>query len=108
MAVAQLNAVLIRLAGQIYAVPMHDIHSVIRAKTEQTSGHQYDFEGTLLPLIHPAAIPHFQTGPIIEPLSEAEQAVLIVHVGAKRAAILCDQLLGQRDVVFKNLGTLLT
>jgi chemosensory pili system protein ChpA (sensor histidine kinase/response regulator) len=106
VAVAQLHVVMTRLAGQVYAVPMHDIDSVVRVHAEDLvdTSEYLTTQGERLPLLLPSNIPGFQIG-IHDFLSgENEQALLLVHSGTYRAALLCDQILGQRDVVFKDLG----
>ena len=107
VSVAQLPAILARFGTQIYAVPMHDIAGVHRAAPKEKQGSEYSFDGETLPLLHLSEMPGFETGHgyFGENLSESDQAVLIVHTGRKRAAVLCEQLLGQRDIVFKDLGT---
>jgi chemosensory pili system protein ChpA (sensor histidine kinase/response regulator) len=106
VAVAQLHVVMTRLAGQVYAVPMHDIDSVVRIHAEDlvdTSEYR-SASGESLSLLLPGSIPGFQTKSSDFVPGENEQALLLVHAGNYRAALLCDQILGQRDVVFKDLG----
>ncbi|RWX48953.1 chemosensory pili system protein ChpA (sensor histidine kinase/response regulator), partial [Candidatus Electrothrix marina] len=107
VAVAQLPAILARFGTRIYAIPLHDVASVARVAPEEKTGREYTFEGETVPLLHPAEVPGFETGTgyIEEHLAEDDQALLIVHAGRKRAAVLCEQLIGQRDIVFKDLGT---
>jgi chemosensory pili system protein ChpA (sensor histidine kinase/response regulator) len=106
VAVAQLQAVLVRLAGQIYAVPMHDISSAARIRPEEITGSHYETEsGGQIPLIKPAAITGFHLGPVAEVLPESEQAVLLIRAGNRQAALFCEQIIGQRDIVFKDLGS---
>ncbi|MCW5205569.1 Hpt domain-containing protein [Desulfobulbus sp. F5] len=105
VAVAQLHAVLVRLAGQTYAVPMHDISSAARVRPEDIVANECEVDGKKLPLLNPAAIPGFQVGISGEALPESELAVLAVQVGSRRAALLCEQIIGQRDIVFKDLGS---
>ena len=105
VAVAQLHAVLVRLAGQIYAVPMHDINSAARVRPEEITGSDYEAaSGERIPLLNPAAIPGFHVGTVGEIPPESELAVLVIHAGSKQAALLCEQIIGQRDIVFKDLG----
>ncbi|MCI5164637.1 MAG: response regulator [Candidatus Electrothrix sp. GM3_4] len=107
VAVAQLPAIFARFGTQIYAIPMHDVASVARATPEEKKGREYTFDGKIMPLLHIANMPEFETdrGYVKEHLTEDDQALLIVHVGRKRAAVLCEQLIGQRDIVFKDLGS---
>ncbi|MCW5207602.1 response regulator, partial [Desulfobulbus sp. US2] len=107
VAVAQLPVILARFGVQIYAIPMHDVASIARATPEEKKDREYTFEGESVPLLHPANVPGFETGSgyVKENLTEEDQALLIVHAGRKRAAVLCEQLIGKRDVVFKDLGT---
>jgi chemosensory pili system protein ChpA (sensor histidine kinase/response regulator) len=107
VAVAQLPAILARFGNQVYALPMHDIESVVRTNSEEKKGREYNMNGEKIPLLHPAEVPGFETGKtyVAENLAEEDQALLIVHAGRKRAALLCEQLIGQRDIVFKDLGS---
>ncbi|WP_417912384.1 Hpt domain-containing protein [Candidatus Electronema sp. TJ] len=106
VSVAQLHVVLVRLAGQIYAVPMHDIRSAAKVKREEISGRDYETaSGERLPLINQAAIPGFRVGTADETPPESELAVLLIHVGSRQAALICEQIIGQRDIVFKDLGS---
>ena len=106
VAVAQLHAVLVRLAGQIYAVPMHDISSAARVRPEELVSSEYETaSGGRMPLLNPAAIPGFHLGTVGETPPESELAVLIIHAGSRQAALLCEQIIGQRDIVFKDLGS---
>jgi chemosensory pili system protein ChpA (sensor histidine kinase/response regulator) len=107
VAVAQLPAILARFGSQVYALPMHDVESVVRAPSEEKKGREYNFEGTKIPLLHPVEVPGFETGGAYtgENLTEDDQALLIVHAGRRRAALFCEQLIGQRDIVFKDLGS---
>ncbi|MCI5223763.1 MAG: hybrid sensor histidine kinase/response regulator, partial [Candidatus Electrothrix sp. AR4] len=108
VAVAQLPAILVRFGRQIYAVPMHEVQAVLRGDSEEKNGKEYALDGEQLPLIHPVTVPRFQTkgkGYSAEHLSAEDQALLVVHVGRKRAVLLCDQLVGKRDIVFKDLGS---
>uniref|UniRef100_UPI004056BBC5 Hpt domain-containing protein n=1 Tax=Candidatus Electronema sp. TaxID=2698783 RepID=UPI004056BBC5 len=106
VAVAQLQAVLVRLAGQIYAVPMHDISSAARVRPEEISGSEYETaDGGRIPLLKPMAIPGFHVGAAGEVSPESELAVLVIQAGRRRAALLCEQIIAQRDIVFKDLGS---
>ncbi|MCI5149837.1 MAG: hybrid sensor histidine kinase/response regulator [Candidatus Electrothrix sp. MAN1_4] len=107
VAVAQLPAILARFGNQVYALPMHDVESVLRASAEEKKGREYTTNGENIPLLHPAEVPGFETGTtyVEENLTEEDQALLIIHAGRKRAALLCEQLIGQRDIVFKDLGS---
>ena len=107
VAVAQLPAILARFGNQVYALPMHDVESVVRASAEEKKGREYSFNEENIPLLHPAEVAGFETGKIYveENLTEEDQALLIVYAGRKRAALLCEQLIGQRDIVFKDLGS---
>ncbi|MCI5208388.1 MAG: hybrid sensor histidine kinase/response regulator [Candidatus Electrothrix sp. ATG2] len=107
VAVAQLPVILARFGTQIYAVPMHDVTGVVRADSEEKKAREFIYDGETLPLLHPAKVPGFETGGgyVEENPTQEDQALLVVHAGGKRAAVLCEQLIGQRDVVFKDLGT---
>ena len=106
VAVAQLPAILARFGNQVYAIPMHDVASVVRATAKEKKAREYTFDGDKILLLQPAEIPGFETSRVSaqKKFTENEQALIIVHTGRKRAAILCEQLVGQRDIVFKDLG----
>ncbi|MGR0480840.1 MAG: Hpt domain-containing protein [Candidatus Electronema sp. V4] len=105
VAVAQLHAVLARLGGQLYAVPMHDITSAARLRPEEFAAAECELDGRRLPLLNPAAIPGFRVGMEGEAPPESELAVLAVQSGSRQAALVCEQIIGQRDIVFKDLGS---
>ncbi|WP_420208511.1 Hpt domain-containing protein [Candidatus Electronema sp. JC] len=105
VAVAQLHAVLARLAGQVYAVPMHDITSAARLRPEEFAAAECEVDGLRLRLLNPAAIPGFRVGMEGEAPPESELAVLAVQSGSRQAALVCEQIIGQRDIVFKDLGS---
>ncbi|CAK8710519.1 hypothetical protein GKODMF_00575 [Candidatus Electrothrix gigas] len=107
VAVAQLPAILARFGNQVYAIPMHDVASVVRATAKEKKAREYTFDGNKILLLHPAEIPGFETGRLSghENFTEDDQALIIVHTGRKQAAMLCEQLVGQRDIVFKDLGS---
>ncbi len=105
VAVAQLHAVLARLGGQLYAVPMHDITSAARLRPEEFAAAECELDGRRLPLLNPAAIPGFRVGIEGEAPPESELAVLAVQSGSRQAALVCEQIIGQRDIVFKDLGS---
>ncbi|MCW5211828.1 Hpt domain-containing protein [Desulfobulbus sp. TB] len=106
VAVAQLPAILARFGNQVYAIPMHDVASVVRATAKEKKAREYTFDGDKMLLLHPAEIPGFETDRVStqKKFTENDQALIIVHTGGKRAAMLCEQLVGQRDIVFKDLG----
>jgi chemosensory pili system protein ChpA (sensor histidine kinase/response regulator) len=85
---------------------MHDISSAARIRPEEITGSHYETEsGGQIPLIKPAAITGFHLGPVAEVLPESEQAVLLIRAGNRQAALFCEQIIGQRDIVFKDLGS---
>ncbi|XOF34377.1 MAG: Hpt domain-containing protein [Candidatus Electrothrix sp. YB6] len=106
VAVAQLAVILVYFGTQLYAIPMHDVQSIVRCSPEEMNSGDYDFDGKIIPLLRPAEVPGFATWSQTDSgqLSAHDQALLIVRVGREQAAVQCDQLVGQRDIVFKDLG----
>jgi chemosensory pili system protein ChpA (sensor histidine kinase/response regulator) len=106
VAVAQLPVILVFFGPQLYAVPMHDVQSVVRCPPEEMNSGEYDADGKIIPQIRPAEVPGFATWGKTDDsrLSAQDQALLLIRVGREQAAVQCDQLVGQRDIVFKDLG----
>ncbi len=108
VSVAQFPAYFVRFGGQRFMVPMRDIFKVMRVGAAAINKDEFELDGELLPLIRPAEIMRLKNGPG-KPASsvtgEEKPIVLLVDTGSRRGAIPVDELLGQREVVFKDLGT---
>ena len=108
ISVAQLPALLVRFGPQQFAVPMRDITRVLRLNTSEIHTDTLDIDGDVLPLIRPAKIlglrmlGRFETG-----VRGGNEDVfgLVVKAGGKRGVLVAEAINGNRDVVFKSLGS---
>jgi len=108
VAVAQLPAILVRFGSHIYAIPMRDVKRVIRIDSGENIEKDFDLEGKTLPLLRPSQVLQSQKSGYGLSLTEFPQnllAVLIVDVGGKQGALLCDEIVGQQEIIHKDLGS---
>lgn len=101
-----IGAMLIRLGGEKYAIPLTSIAETALLKREemrQVHGRtMMDYRSGLIPILDLADV--------LECPQEEDQVrgdefeVVIVHKGDKQAALIVDELLGQQEVVLKPLG----
>ncbi len=108
IAVAQLPALLVNFGNQMYAVPMHDISQVLRVSGKQARSNHIKLDNKTLPVFRPAELLGFAQAEWSElSTREGEDSflALAVDVGEQQGVIVTDKVIGQRDVVFKPLGS---
>ena len=103
---AVLPCMLVESAGQRYAIPMHSVmHVQTRAGAAVT-----EVEGRTVLRLKEGVADVFDLAQVLWGVSERppESGYLVVlSVTARRDAFIVERLIGQRDVVVKNLGGLL-
>jgi chemosensory pili system protein ChpA (sensor histidine kinase/response regulator) len=105
--VAQLPALLVYFGQQQFAVPMRDITRVIRLNKEEINQNTVELSGDVLPLIRPAKLLGLRWKDRFTPGATVHDNYfgVAVKAGGKRAVLVIDEIIGNRDLVFKNLGS---
>ena len=106
------QALLVQSEDELYAVPMNAVEGVVRVSAEEViakinsgepviehTGHSYELK-QLASLLHQYEA-HISDGQTVLP-------VLLLRAGDHRIALLVNEVLGNREVVIKSLGTLLS
>jgi len=102
LAVAQ--AVLVRAGASVLAVPSAMVEQVLRLKSEQLAAHlgagDIEFQAHTYPLHGLAQL--LGGGAAAAP--QGYQSVLLLRSGAQRLALHVDELVGNQEIVVKNIG----
>jgi chemosensory pili system protein ChpA (sensor histidine kinase/response regulator) len=110
------RAMLVRANGYSYAIPLNVVEQTTRFEAELVDHYgsrpAYKLESGYVPLLELGQIlrlpEHAQRGPDPEdedkPGLRREQPLLVIN-GPERVVLRVDKLLGQQEVVVKNLGT---
>jgi two-component system chemotaxis sensor kinase CheA len=113
LTVSIINAMLIRIAGEKYAIPLSSIleTAVIRDEDiRRVHGNTFvSFREHVVPLVFLREVfecPEPKDGGKSEP--DDEYPVVVVRKGDKMAAVVVDELIGQQEIVLKSLGKYLT
>jgi len=108
MTLALTRVVLVKTGVETYAIPLSAISQVLRIEPEQLErvGRKpvLRLGGKILPTMHLAEVIGQQLPPDAN-LTRLKAVVL--NIGEQRLALLVDQVLEAREVVVKNLGTML-
>jgi chemosensory pili system protein ChpA (sensor histidine kinase/response regulator) len=105
---AQLPALMVMFGRQQFAVPMRDVNSVLRISAKEMSGEFFELNDESFPLLNPAELMRLQ--PYSHMKDERSglrnsSLALAVEASGRRGVLVADAILGQKNVVFKNLGT---
>lgn len=108
LTLAIIQALLIGLGKEIYAIPLSSIEETISLSPDEIKTIQ-DKEVILL---RGSVLPVIRLGETLEAdylQGEDEQSlyVVVVKTGQRRAGIMVDSLIGQQEIVIKSLGKLL-
>jgi two-component system chemotaxis sensor kinase CheA len=111
LTLAIIQALLVRVAGGIYALPIHAVTETLRVEPSQihrlNRREAMQLPGTVLPLvalrrvfgIHDADSPD---------IGSAARLVVAVHApGGRQIGLIVDGLIGEQEIVIKPLGNLL-
>ena len=97
------RALLVRHAGECFAVPLYFTERIIDAHevelVESANQRRIDIDGVFLP-VRPL-------GDFIGGATAPEGPILLLQVGDQRLVVQVDEVLTQEEVVVKNLGPLL-
>lgn len=109
LTLAIIQALLVKVSEEIYAIPLGSIDSTINIMPSDIKTVQNKevilLRGQIIPIVRLAnvlSIPESE-----HQQHEEELFVVIVHIGEQRAGIIVDNLIGQQEIVIKSLGKLL-
>jgi chemosensory pili system protein ChpA (sensor histidine kinase/response regulator) len=106
--VAQLPALMVMFGKQQFAVPMRDVNTVLRLSAEEMSKDSFEFENEQLPLLWPVNIlglRHSADSTSAGSRLQNNPIAFVVDTGGQRGVLMADAVLGQKDIIFKNLGS---
>lgn len=108
LTLAIIQALLVKIYEEIYAIPLSSIDSTINITTSDIKTIQNQevilLRGQIIPIIRLAEKLNV---PKQDMSNQEELFVVIVHMGNQRAGIIVDTLIGQQEIVIKSLGKLL-
>ena len=108
LTLAIIQALLVEVAKEIYAIPLGSIDSTINLEPSDIKTIQNRevilLRGQIIPIIRLADVLQI---PRATSEDSGELFVVIVHMGEFRAGIIVDNLIGQQEIVIKSLGKLL-
>ncbi len=108
LTLAIIQALLVKVCEEIYAIPLGSIDSTINITPDDIKTIQNQevilLRGQIIPIIRLANVLKI---PYTDVEQQEELFVVIVHMGEQRAGIIVDNLIGQQEIVIKSLGKLL-
>jgi len=108
LTLAIIQALLVKVSEEIYAIPLGSIDSTINITPADIKTVQNKevilIRGQIIPIVRLANV---LTVPETEQEQPEELFVVIVHIGEQRAGVIVDNLIGQQEIVIKSLGKLL-
>lgn len=106
--VAQLPALMVLFGNQQFAVPMRDVTTVLRLSAEEMSKEHFKFGNEQLPLLWPVDLLRLKPSTRVtgtENRSQNNPIAFVVDTGNRRGVLMADAVLGQKNIIFKNLGS---
>lgn len=108
LTLAIIQALLVKVCEEIYAIPLGAIDSTINVTSNDIKTIQNQevilLRGQIIPIVRLANVLNVPNTCVH---SQDELFVVIVHMGEHRAGIIVDTLIGQQEIVIKSLGKLL-
>ncbi|HEY3426924.1 MAG TPA: chemotaxis protein CheA [Negativicutes bacterium] len=108
LTLAIIQALLVTVCEEIYAIPLGSIDSTINITSSDIKTIQNQevilLRGQIIPIIRLANV---LSVPGTCQQEQDELFVVIVHMGEHRAGVIVDNLIGQQEIVIKSLGKLL-
>lgn len=109
LTLAIIQALLVKVHQEIYAIPLGNIDSTINITMDDIKTIQNKevilLRGQIIPIIRLADVLNV---PETQDSENNELFVVVVHMGEQKAGIIVDNLIGQQEIVIKTLGNLLT
>ncbi|QDR80513.1 chemotaxis protein CheA [Sporomusa termitida] len=108
LTLAIIQALLVKVCDEIYAIPLGSIDSTINITPENIKTIQSQevilLRGQIIPIVRLSKV---LNSPDTCVHNQDELFVVIVHMGENRAGIIVDTLIGQQEIVIKSMGKLL-
>ena len=109
LTLAIIQALLVKVAKEMYAIPLGSIDSTINITQEDIKTVQNKevivLRGQIIPIIR---LGNVLNVPRDGDAEDDDIFVVVVHIGERKAGIVVDHLIGQQEIVIKTLGKLLT
>lgn len=103
LTLAIIQALLIRLNEEIYAIPLSSVTEIINISKSEIR----DIQGQEIVLYRGKTIPIIRLRTVLEiseDLDNEDLVVVVVNKGDKQAGLIVDNLIGQQEIVIKSLG----
>ncbi len=108
LTLAIIQALLIRVQEEIYAIPLGSINSTINIKPDAIKTVQNRevilLRGQIIPIMR---LDKALNVPQTREEAKKDLFVVVVHIGDRKCGIIVDALIGQQEIVIKTLGKLL-
>ena len=108
LTLAAVQALLFAVRGQTYAIALNEISEIIRLDLNSILGTNQDamrLKDEVLPLFHMADLLSVgKENAVSVPMGESS-LTLVVETGGRRASLVIDSLVGQKEIVIKSLGS---
>jgi chemosensory pili system protein ChpA (sensor histidine kinase/response regulator) len=105
LTLAAVRALLFTAGGQTYAIPLSEVSEILRISPDAVAGQRGDvvrIRDALLPLYDLATV--LGAGPGPERAADGHPLVIVAEAGDRRAVLIIDGLVGQREIVIKGMG----
>ena len=105
LTLAVTQAVLVRAGTQVYALPSTMVDQVQELKADALAEiyqkQQVTWQGNAYPLHYfPRLLGDQESTPVVQRYT----TIMLLHSGAQRVAVHVDELIGNREIVVKNIG----
>lgn len=107
LTLAIIQALLVKVQDEIYAIPLGTIDETTSLETEQIK----NIQGQKVMVLRDKVLPLVFLKEILNvpgDISNKEMYVVVVHRGDQKVGLIADELVGQQDIVINSLGKLLT
>jgi len=103
LTLAIIQALLIKLSDEIYAIPLSSVTEIVNISSSDIR----DVQGQEIALYRGKTIPVLRLKALLEiPEDDVDEdlVVVVVNKGEKQAGLIVDSLIGQQEIVIKSLG----
>lgn len=107
LTLAIIQALLVKVSEEIYAIPLSSINEITEIKSEDIR----DIQGKEVVLYRGETLPIIRLKKILDLEDEVEKenlTVVVTKKGDKQAGFIIDGLIGQQEIVIKSLGKYLS